>query len=80
MKILSGESYEVADRTNSSRLCDTVATYDEAIGAMELAKKNDKANGYPPIDYIIVKTIWTNVFSEDGTFYSHTEQCVRIEP
>lgn len=80
MKIFNGEHYEVADKLNGSRLIETFATYDEAIAAMEEAKLREAEAGYSPIDYIITKTIWKNVFSDDGTFYSHTEQTFRVEP
>lgn len=80
MKIYSGERYEVAEKTNAYKLADTFATYDEAIAAMELAKKKEVANGYTPTNFIIIKTVWSKVFSDDGMFYSYNTQTFRVEP
>lgn len=80
MKIFKGECYEVTDRLNNSRLADTFDTYEKAIAAKEKAEKHDAESGYNPVGYIIVKTTWTNVFDDNGMFYSHTEQALRIEP
>lgn len=80
MKILKGERYEVADRLNDSRLMDYFDTYEEAIEAMDRAKKKEVASGYTPTTYIIIKIVWTHIFEDNGMFYSSTEQVVRIEP
>lgn len=80
MKIFKGECYEVTDSINNSRLMDTFGTYEEAIEAMDKAKRNEAEAGYSPTKYIIVKTVWTNIFDDNGMFYSNTTQSLRIEP
>lgn len=79
MKTYSGNYYEVRYKTNSGGLAGKFDTYEEAAARMHSAFGIEKENGYKPSAFIIVKTEWSRVFEDDGSFYSEQVTSCRVE-
>lgn len=78
MKKFEGTYFEVVAADRSHKLADSFNSFEEAVRARADSIKRQEACGYVPTRFIIMRTIWSRMFDDNGDFYSETQDTVRM--
>lgn len=78
MKKFEGTYFEVVAADRSHRLADSFNTFEEAVRARADSVKRQEDFGYVPTRFIITRTNWSRMFTDNGDFYSETSDTIRM--